>query len=87
VIFCGLPTGNGAIRAGDAFSTSAMRRRNKADLPPSEAATADKRAATSSGIRSEISAIGSNPNRDVIHRWREAYPALENAETTHSVLV
>jgi hypothetical protein len=69
-----------------------MRRRNKADLPPSEAAIADKRAATSSEIRSEISAIRSNPNRDVIHRWREAYPALENAalenaETTPSVLV
>src|SRR5258708_39325423 len=35
----------------------------------------------------EISAIRSNPNRDVIHRWRKAYPALENAETTPSVLV
>ena len=43
--------------------------------------TADKLAATSSGTRSEISAIRSNPNRDVIHRWHEAYPALENAET------
>ncbi|WP_445222661.1 hypothetical protein ACKWRH_46180 (plasmid) [Bradyrhizobium sp. Pa8] len=30
----------------------------------------------------------SNPNRDVIHRWREAYPALENANlSTPSMLV
>jgi hypothetical protein len=61
------------------FSASAIRRRNSADLPPSVAARAEKLAATSSGTRSEIRAIGSNPNHDVIHRWREAYPALENA--------
>src|SRR5262245_45423074 len=30
----------------------------------------------------------SNPNRDVIHRWREAYPALESANpSTPSMLV
>ncbi|MGY4408825.1 hypothetical protein ACVWW4_000561 [Bradyrhizobium sp. LB7.1] len=30
----------------------------------------------------------SDPNRDVIHRWREAYPALENADlSTPSMLV
>jgi hypothetical protein len=29
-----------------------------------------------------------NPNRDVIHRWREAYPALEIANlSTPSMLV
>src|SRR5258707_11564140 len=75
------------MRADEAFSASAIRRRNSADLPPSVAARAEKLAATWSGTRSEIRAIGSNPNHDVIHRWREAYPALESGKTYHSVLV
>src|SRR6478736_9663525 len=75
------------MRADDAFSASAIRRRNSADLPPSVAARAEKLAATSSGTRSEIRAMHSNPNRDVIHRWREAYPALESKKTYPLLLV
>ena len=68
-------------RAHRTSSASAMSRRSSADLPPSVTASAAKRTATSSGMRSEISAIGRRPCRDVLHRWRKAYPALETLRT------
>src|SRR3954465_12781603 len=75
------------MRGAGSASASAMRRRNRADLPPWVAARTENCAATSSGTRSEIRAMHSNPNRDVIHRWREAYPALESKKTYPLVLV
>src|SRR3954471_3965430 len=67
------------MRGAGAASASAMRRRSSADLPPWVAAKAENSVATSSETRREIRAMHANPIRDVIHRWREAYPALENA--------
>ncbi len=76
------------MRGAGAASASAMRRRSRADLPPWVAAKAENSTASSSETRSEIRAMHSNPNCDVIHRWREAYPALESANpSTPSTLV
>src|SRR4051794_31085241 len=76
------------MRGAGAARASAMRRRSSADLPPWVAARTENSAATSSGTRSEIRAMQSNPDRDVIHRRREAYPALDSANlSTPSTLV